>query len=234
MARLQRKDLKRDRFVEEVSHQVEYIAGHRRMFVAIGATVVAALIAGAGYWSYDRHRSINSQAALQRAIELFHGVVAEEDRPGVKTFATDAERVAQVTRALDSVSLDYGGTPAAAGALYYSGLLDREQGHTTEAQAHFEQATRGKGAEYPALARLALGGLLLEGGDAEGARTQFEQLVDNPTRTISRDVASLEVARTYIASNPARARELLQEIQAKNGPASLLASELIDMLSTGG
>lgn len=233
MARLRRKDLKRDRFVEEVTHQVEYISGHRRTFVAAGVTVGVALIAGAGYWSYDRHRSVTSQAALQRAIELFHGVVGEEERPGVKTFATEAERVAQVTRALDGVSLDYAGTPAAAGALYYAGLLDREQDHATEAQAHFEQAARGKGGEYPALARLALGGLLLEGGDAEGARVQFEQLADNPTRTISRDVASLEVARTYIASDPARARELLQAIQAENGPASLLASELIDALGTG-
>ena len=95
---------------------------------------------------------------------------------------------------MDKVTLDYAGTAAATGAAYYSGLLDREQGNATEAKAHFETAMRGKGSEYPALARLALGGMLLTEGDAEAAREHFQQIVDNPTRTIPKDRASIEVA----------------------------------------
>lgn len=233
MARLRRKDLKRDRFVEEVTHQVEYVTGHRRQFIGGGLALVLALAGGTGYWTYARQERIVSQAALQEAIELFHGVVAAESRPGVKTFATELERIDQVTRALDAVALDHAGTEAAAGAAYYSGLLDREQGHQAEAQSHFEQAVRGEGEEYPALARLALGGLLFAQGDAATARTHFEALAERPTRTISRDRARIEVARTFAASDPERAREILNEIQSGNGPASSLAASLMETLGEG-
>ncbi len=233
MARLRRKDLKRDRFVEEVTHQVTFVATHRKQFIAGGVAVVVVLVASVGYWSYARHRSAASQSALQEALELYHGIVSAESMPGVKTFSSEAERFDSVTLALDSIALDYSGTAAATGASYYSGLLDREQGNTAESRAHFEQSTRGKGTEYPSLARLALGELLFAEGDVDEARGQLQQLVENPTRTISRNRASIEVARTYLESDPQKAREMLDAIQAENGPASPLAATLLETLPEG-
>ena len=233
MARFRRKDLKRDRFVEEVSERVEYFAAHRKQFIGGGVAVVVLLIGGVAYGGYARQRGIDSRAELLKATTLYGGVVTTESVPGVKTFATEAERVEEVTRALDKVTLDYAGTAAATGAAYYSGLLDREQGNATEAKAHFETAMRGKGSEYPALARLALGGMLLDEGDAEAAREHFQQIVDNPTRTIPKERASIEVARTLVGSDPQRAREMLSEIQAQNGPASALAADLMETLGEG-
>ena len=234
MARLRRKDLKRDRFVEEVTHQVRFVSRHKKQFIGTGVAVAVLLVAGAGYWTYDRQRQAESRAALQEAIELFHGEVTSEERPGFKTFATGADRTDQVTRALDAITLDYAGTVAATGASYYSGLLDREHGNTAEARAHFEQAARGKGTEFAALARFALGGLLLDLGEAEAARVQFEALAEDPTRLVSRDLANIEIARTFAASDPERAREILSTIQAENGPASAMASALMETLGEGG
>ena len=234
MARFRRKDLKRDRFVEEVTHQVEYVSGHRKQFIALGVAVVVALIGGLGYWTFARERAIASNLALQQAINLFHGVVSLEEQPGLKTFATASERIDEVTRALDAIVLEYSGTTPAAGASYYSGLLDRDEGNTAEAQSHFEQAIQGRGTEYPALARLALGGLLLEGGDAEGAREQFRAVVENPTRTVPRERAAIEYARTFIESDPQQARELLGEIRYGDGPASSIAAAILEALGEGG
>ena len=186
MARFRRKDLKRDRFVEEVTEGVGFVTAHRTTFVAGGIAAVVLLIGGVGYWSYASQRAAASQAALLEATALYAGIVTEEDLPGVETFATAAERVDRVTRALDAVMLDYSGTAAAAGAAYYSGLLDREEGNLTEARSHFEQAVNGRGGEYPALARMALGQLLLAEGDSESAREHFQSIADRPTRTVSR------------------------------------------------
>ena len=129
--------------------------------------------------------------------------------------------------------MDYAGTAAAAGAAYYSGLLDREQGNAIEAKAHFETAARGKGGEYPALAKLALGGMLLAEGNVEAARAYFQEIVDNPTRAVPKDRASIEVARTLVQSDPQRARDMLSEIQAANSPASPLAADLMETLGEG-
>ena len=233
MARFRRKDLKRDRFVEEVSERVEYFSAHRKQFIGGGVAAVVLLVGSVGYGGYVRQKRVNSQAALLTATTLYGGVVTTESLPGVKTFATENDRVEQVTRALDKVILDYAGTAAATGADYYSGLLDREQGNTTEARAHFEAAMRGKGSEYPALARLALGGMLLDEGDLEAAREHFQQIVDNPTRTIPKERASIEVARTLMQSDPEGARAMLSEIQAENSPASALAADLLETLGEG-
>ena len=234
MVKLRRKDLKRDRFVEEVTHQVEYFSGHRKQFIAGGISLVVALVGGVGYWTYSRDRHVSANADLQEAINLFHGVVSMEEMPGIETFSTQGERIEAVTRALDAISLEFSGTAAAAGASYYSGLLDREQGNKMEAQSHFEQAVRGTGSEYPALARLALGALLFESGDEESAREQFRLVVERPTRTVSRDRATIELARTFIKSDPQQARDLLSAIQAENGAASSIAAALLATLAEGG
>lgn len=233
MARIRRKDLKRDRFVEEVTHQVTFVAAHRKQFVAGGLAIIVALVGSVGYWSYARQRNQASLAALQEAVELYHGIVSEESVPGVKNFSSEAERVTSVTTALDKVTLDYSGTAAAAGALYYAGLLDRDEDSAAEAQSHFEQAIRGKGTEYPSLARLALGELLFSQGDLDGAREQLESLVENPTRMVSLERASIELARTYLESDPQKAREMLDAIQTENGPASPLAAALLETLPEG-
>ncbi len=233
MQRFRRKDLKRDRFVEEVGERVEYFSSHRKQFVGGGIAALVLLVGGVGYGGYARQRGIDSQAALLKATTLYGGVVTTETVPGVTTFATEAERVEEVTRALDKVTLDYAGTAAATGAAYYSGLLDREQGNAVEAKAHFETAVRGKGSEYPALARLALGGMLLAEGDVEAAREHFQAIVDNPTRAVPKDRASIEVARTLLQSDPQRARDMLSEIQAANSPASPLAADLMETLGEG-
>ena len=235
MARFRRKDLKRDRFVEEVSEGVGFVTLHRRKFVAGGIALVVALVAGTGYWSYARQRAIDSQSALLKATALFGGLVTEEDLPpGVPTFDSAAERVDEVTRALDRVTLDFPGTAAAAGAAFYSGLLDQEDGNLIEARSHFEQATRGSGREYPALARLALGQLLLDEGEAESAREHFQVVVDSPTRTVSRDRAEIEVARTWMSTDPAKAREILSAIQERNLAAGPLVADLLDAMEEGG
>ena len=152
----------------------------------------------------------------------------------MKTFATETDRIDQVTRALDAITLDYTGTEAASGAMYYSGLLDRDEGNSAEARAHFEQAIRGQGSEYPALARMALGGLLFDQGEAEAAREQFQAVVDAPTVMVSKDQASIELARTLVASDPGKAREILDRIRSGSSPASAMAAALLETLGEDG
>ena len=233
MKRFRRKDLRRDRFVEEVSQQVEYVSRHRKLFVAAGVTILVALVGGAGFWTYSQNVATSSNAALLDAIELYHGVVTTEDLPGLKTYATEGERIDTVTRALDTIMLDYSGTGAAAGAAFYSGLLDRKEGNRAEAESHFEQSIRGSGSEYPAMARLALSAMLMEDGDHEAAREILQVVVDNPTRTVSKDRASIELARTFIKSDPEQARTMLLAIQSENGPASPLAAAVLETLPEG-
>ncbi len=231
MARFRRKDLKRDRFVEEVSHQVEFFSAYRKQIIGGGVAGLVLIAAISGYFAYSRSRSQDARSELLKALESYHGVVSAESIPGVKIFDSKEERFETVSRELDAVVLEYGGTAAATGAAYYAGLLDREEGNLTEAKAHFEQAIRGSGDEYAALAHLALGGLLMAEGNAEAARDQFQQVVDNPTRTAPSEIASLEVARTFLVSDPQKAKEILEAINEQSAMASTLTAALLEKVA---
>ena len=231
--KFRRKDLKRDRFVEEVSHQVVFIRRHRKQFVAGAIVLVVVLVTGTGYWTYNRQQQQASQAALYDAIQNFHGIVSDEPSPGSKTFSQESDRIQESEQSLNKVTLEFSNAQGATGAMYYLGLLDLEQGNRTEAISHFEQAARGSSAEYSALAKFSLGTVLLQEGDVDAAREHFQHLVENPTRTISRDQAYIEVARSYISSDSKRALEMLNELQAQNNPASVMAATLIKTIDEG-
>lgn len=225
MARLNRKYLKRDRFAEEVGHQVEFLSAHRNKVIASGAVVLALIVGGGAFWSYQRTQAADSRAALHKAVDLFHGEVSLDDQPGTVTFATTLERIRRATEALEGVIDDYSGSAQAAAAEYYLGLLDAEQEKTEEAGARFEAAIAGPDAEYAALGRLAFAQMLQQSGKLDEARQHYEKLAAQPTRVVSKARAQVALARTYAASDPQKAREILTAVREENGAA---ASMLID------
>ncbi len=231
MAKLNRKYLKRDRFVEEVGHQVEYLSEHRNKVIVSGAVALALIVGGGSFWTYKRAKAAAGRVALHKAVNLFHGKVSLENQPGTLTFATTLERIRRTTEALEGVIDDYSGSAQAAAAEYYLGLLNAEQKKAEEARTRFEAAIDGPDAEYAALARLAFAEMLQQSGKLDEARRHYERLAAEPTRVVSKARAQIALARTYAASDPAKAREILTEVQRENGPAAsmLIGSELEDL-----
>ena len=92
MARISRKQLKKDEIREELAGSVGYLVEHRNIVII---AAVLAIVIGAGLAFYLGHRRTEraeSRKALQDAIELFHGRVDTEQRIGVITFTTTIER----------------------------------------------------------------------------------------------------------------------------------------------
>lgn len=235
MAKLNRKYLKRDRFAEEVGHQVEYLSAHRNKVIISGAVALALVVGGGSWWTYKRAKAADSRAALHKAVDLFHGEVSLENRSGAASFATTLERIRRTTEALEGVIDEYSGSAPAAAAAYYLGLLDAEQEKTEEAGARFEAAIAGPDAEYAALARLALAEMLRRNGKLDEARQHYERLAANPTRVVSKARAQIALARTYAAGNPEKAREILAEVRRENGAAaSMLIDSDLQSLADGG
>ena len=57
MARISRKQLKQDRFVEEVGQSVVYVSSHRKQLLIWGGVAIALVIAIASYAGYRRTRA---------------------------------------------------------------------------------------------------------------------------------------------------------------------------------
>lgn len=229
MADINRKDLKHDHFVEEVGHQVEYFNEHRNAIIVGAIAVLAIIVGGAFYISHQRNLALDSMEALQTAAVDFSTPVSVSPEPGVKAYATSGERMREVGASLETVKTDFPGTEAAAAADYYYALLDIEQEALAAAKAKLQSAIAGASDEYGSLARLALAGILSSEGDTDGARHEYELLVEDPTTAVPAARAQLALARMLAESDPEAARPLLEELADTAGAAA--ASAAADELS---
>lgn len=227
---LSRKELKHDAFVEEVGHQVHFLAQHRKQ-VVVGLVVVIALIVGiASFVGYQRTRAAAANAALQDAVRLFNGTVTTEQAMGRVTFATTGERNRRVTEALEGIKSEYSGTDQAAAADYYLGLLNVEEGEYDAAKTHLQVAVAGAGPQYSSLARLTLANVLGIQGDVATAREHYDALVKNPSEVVPADRAKLELARMLADKDPEAAKPLLEELVQQPGPVSVAAGSTLRRL----
>ena len=71
-----RRELKHDKFVDQVGHSVEYAAEHRSQIAKWGgAALVVLLLAGGVYWFI--HTSTERQAALHNAMQRFEAGIGQ-------------------------------------------------------------------------------------------------------------------------------------------------------------
>ena len=227
MDRITRKSLKDDKFAAEVGHSVEYISGHRQQVLRYGGIAAVVLALVIGIFFYRQHRKTQVHQALYKALETYHGLVTEEDRPGRVTFKTDAEKNTKATREFEAIIKDFSGTTEAHIARYYLGLVNRDMGKQADAQKLLEQATR-EGPDYTrALARLALADVYVAQGMDEEARKVYEYLIKNPTDAVSEGRAQLALARYLSSRKPDEARKLLQDLIKRPGTISAAAGMIL-------
>ena len=217
MARISRKDLKKDEIRDELAGSVGYLVEHRNTVII---AAVLAIVIGAGlafYLGHRRTQKAEARKALQDAIELFHGEVNTEQRIGMITFTTTIERRTRTTEAFEGVKQQYAGTPEADAAEYYLALLDVEEEKYQEAQTKLETAIKSSDAEVAGTARLALAEVYGRLEKTTEAQEQYQYLVDHPTRMVPKERAQLALARFLIPREPAKAKEILNELMLKPG-----------------
>ncbi len=230
MARISRKQLKHDRFVEEVGQSVVYVSSHRKQMLIWGGVALALIIAIFSYAGYRRTRAAEAKAELQKAVEMYHGKVDTQEQPGGITFPTTIARVRDTTEQLGKVSSEYADREEAVAADYYLALLEIEQEKVEEAQQRLEGLADGK-SEYASLARLALADLYARRQEDELARRHYQYLIENPTRVVPKSRAQLALARYLSATDKEEeAKTILEEMMKQPGEAGISAGTTLTEL----
>ena len=75
MDKLTRKELKSDKFAQEVQHSVEYVSGHRRQMVQWGLPGIAVVLIIIGVFWYRNHQHGVRQEALRSAMVIQNSTV---------------------------------------------------------------------------------------------------------------------------------------------------------------
>ena len=79
MDRISRKELKKDKFREELASTVEYVGLHRQQMVRYGAIVVALVLAVLGWRYYSKQKAAERQSVLQAAMDIQNRQIGPSD-----------------------------------------------------------------------------------------------------------------------------------------------------------
>lgn len=227
MDRITRKSLKTDRFADEVSHSVEYLAEHRRQTTIYGGIAAAVLLVAAGIFFYWRYSSNAAHEALAKALDTYHAGISEEEVTGRTTFKSEADKNAQSMKDFETVARDYSGREEGKIARYYLGLVHYQMGHTAEAQKRLEQVISERDDNVTALARLTLAEIYVSQGKDDLVRKTYDYLIQHPTDMVPEARAQLALARFLSKRNPQEARKLLMALMQRPTAAAGAAGNLL-------
>jgi tetratricopeptide (TPR) repeat protein len=216
-----RSSLKKDDvFIHSTQVGLDWIAENRGKALRITiAVLVVIAIAVAAVIVYQQ-RSTAAANAFGNAVSLYSTPIADPAQPappGVKTFATAADRAKAANPLFEDVAKRYSSTTAGHNALYFAGLTAGEMGNTAGAEASFRKAGDLRDASIASLAHLALANLLTQHGQTGDAIKLYQELINHPTATVPAATAQLQLAQLYEASNqPAEANKIYALLKAKD------------------
>lgn len=222
-ARLTRKEMKTDKFAMEVGQTVDYVAHHRRQLLIYGSIAVAVAAIGFGvYWYLGRQQTVRAQA-LADAILIQESPVGPASPTAPMSFATDDAKRAAAIKGFSEVAAKYPSANEGAVAKYYLGAIAADQGKMADAEKFLKEAADAGDKNYSSLARFSLSDVYF--GEKKNAEAEkiLRDLMDHPTALISKEQATIALARGIARTKPAEARKLLEPLRTQAGPISQAA-----------
>lgn len=215
--RLNRKNLKHDKFVEGAEETLLTVKQHGRT-LAIAAVAILGLILGAiGYVAWARAQEKKAQVLLAEAIEAFERPVASAEAPAdpaQKTWASQEERFQKTRPMFQDVVDSYGRTDAADLASLYLGQMLVRDGKSQEALTLYEKFVR----EYSdhllaGSAQMTIYQIRLAGDQRTQAIEELERAAASEEPRLPKDTILALLANAYEAEGEgAKARDAWQRI----------------------
>ena len=221
--RITRKELKTDKFAVEVEHTVDYVAEHRRQLVLYGSIAVALVAISVGIYFYLGHQQTVRARALADAIEIQQAQIGAPNPGALVTFPTeDAKRAAEI-KAFSEMAAKYPGSGEGAVAKYYLGAIASDQGKMADAEKLFQDAAARGDKNYASLARFSLAQIYMGQNRRADAEAILRDLMAHPTLFVSKEQATIELAKCIGPAKPAEAKKLLDPLRAGTGPVAQAA-----------
>ncbi len=226
MARITRKELKSDKVALEVEHTVTFFEEHQKEIIRYGTIALAVVVLIFGYMIYSRRQHTQREQALARAIQVQESPVGPPT-PGVNNnFPTQEAKDQVALKAFTEVQTRFPGSMEGDIAEYYLGAIKADQGKLAEAEVNFKKVADQGDAKYASLAKLSLAQIYFSDGRADQGEKLLRDLMAHPTIYVSKEQATVTLARFLLHSKPAEARKLLDPLRTQRGAVGQVALQL--------
>lgn len=209
---LSRKELKQDNVALKVEETAHFLVTHRPLVIRIAIAVVAVLVIGLGSWFFISSRHDAREQALAAALALQSAPVGAPPANGGPNFPSDAAKSDAIRKAFNQIVTQDGGSEEANAAEYFLAGMDVSESKLDEALKKYDQVISGAGSDYASLAKLGKAQVLFSLSRTADAQTVLKDLIANPTAMVSKEQASITLAKGIAATQPEEARKLLLPI----------------------
>ena len=208
--------VKHDAFRDKTLETVQYVAGHRAQIIKYVAGGIAVLLLVGGFWLYRDNQHTIRMNALNDAYKVYNSQVVEQGNPPPFAnywFRTRAEQVTAINKAFTGLADKYGNSDESMIAHFYLGLIAGDDGKNAEAEKQFKIVSDNASNDYSSLAKLSLAQLYKAGGKIDDGRKLIQSVIDKPSIFVTKEHATIEMARLIQESKPDEAKKLLEPLR---------------------
>ncbi len=231
MDKLTRKDLKTDKFAEEVIHSVDYIAHHRQQAIRYGGIGLAVIMLAFGAYFYMRYQHTVRQDLLREAMLTFDSNIAPNVPEGLKAYPTQDEKDKAIQKVFSNLANNYSGSMEGEIGRFFLGVAAVDKGKYDEAAKYFDKVANSSQKDYGSLARLALAQIQLNAGKDADAEKTLQYVVDHPTVLVSKEQAQVEIAKIVGKRDPVAARKMLEPLRTERTAISQVAVQTLAQIT---
>jgi tetratricopeptide (TPR) repeat protein len=238
MDRLTRHELKQDEFREGLDQIEQYFTAHIKEIVTVAILVIVVVGSAGGLKYYLAQQEASANMELASALRTFQAYVgnATPDTLGAgsETFSNATDKYQKARDQFKAIVLKYRMFPrpeAASIALYHVGICESLLGNSSAAITTLQEASRDRDREIAALAQFALAGEFLKTGKKQEAIRIYQNLADRPSLAVPRASALLALADALKDSQPAKARQLYDQVQGEFGSDPSVAQAVRQQLA---
>ena len=214
-----RHQLKEDKLADAAKGTVDW-AGHHRKLVSVASTaLLAAAALGIGGWVFLQWREQKASFELGGALRIYQRQLrpaGTPENPDFPSFASAAERAKAARAEFQKVADQYSYTRSGKIARYYVALAAMESGDTATAERELKAIADSGNKDLAPLGKLALASLYRSRKRDADAIQLYRQLIDNPSDSVPKATAQLELASLYEEKQPAEASKLYEQIRIEN------------------
>jgi len=230
VSRITRKELKTDQVALQVEHGITFFEQHQKEISKYAgvAAVIAVLVFG--YSIYSRSEHTKREQALAAAIRVQEAPAGGVSGNGGLAFPTQEAKDAEAIRVFSDLQSKYPGSAEGEIAKYYLGSVKADQGKLAEAEKLYQEVSQKGDEKYSSLAKLSLAQIYFSDGRADQGEKILRDLIAHPTIFVSKEQATISLARYLSHSKPAEARKLLDPLRTVEGSVSQIALSLLGEL----
>lgn len=234
MDRKTRKNLKSDKFAEEVSTIWDWTGEHKTLVIRYGSIAIAVVLIAFGIFYYMRYQANAREEALSAALRIDGAGVGAAVQPGMMSFATEEEKDKAWEKAFTDLAAKYHGTQEGAIAEMYLASNANDKGNLAEAEKRYQDVMDSAPKAYASMAGVALAQLYAAQCKIPEAQKLLQNYIDHPTVTVSKDEATVDLAWVVAQKNPDEAKKLLEPLRVDRTAVSRAAVQELSEISNNG